>query len=60
MPLIKGNIYLFSDGLTKAEEQLTGVNIIYNVENKINESINNHNNSNIAIIPEGPYVIPTN
>tara|TARA_B100000131_G_scaffold104344_1_gene101404 strand:+ start:15615 stop:16898 length:1284 start_codon:yes stop_codon:yes gene_type:complete len=58
--LTKGNIYLFSDGLTKAEEQLTGVNIIYNVENKINESINNHNNSNIAIIPEGPYVIPTN
>ena len=57
--LNKGNIYLYSKGLSKEEKMLTGVNIISNVENKINESIKKHNNPNIAIIPEGPYVIPT-
>ena len=56
--LKKGNIYLYSEGLTKEDEELTGVNIITNVENKINESIKRHKNPNIAIIPEGPYVIP--
>ena len=57
--LNKGNIYLYSKGLSKEEKILTGVNIISNVENKINESIKKHKNPNIAIIPEGPYVIPT-
>jgi len=57
--LIKGNIYLFSEGLSSNEKKLTGVNIIDNIENTINKSIKRHNNSNIAIIPEGPYVIPT-
>ena len=57
--LNKGNIYLFSEGLSNSEKRLTGVNIINNIEDAINKSITRHNNSNIAIIPEGPYVIPT-
>tara|TARA_B100000686_G_scaffold322360_1_gene376026 strand:- start:2216 stop:3499 length:1284 start_codon:yes stop_codon:yes gene_type:complete len=56
--LKKGNIFLYSEGLTKKEKELTGVNIVTNVGNKIDESIKKHNNPNIAIIPEGPYVIP--
>ena len=57
--LNKGNIYLFSEGLSSSDKRLTGVNIINNIEDAINKSITRHNNSNIAIIPEGPYVIPT-
>ena len=56
--LIKGNIFLFSEGLSEEEKLYTGVNIINNIEKTIDESIKRHNNNNIAIIPEGPYVIP--
>ena len=57
--LIKGNIFLFSEGLSEKDKLYTGVNIINNIAKTIDESIKRHNNNNIAIIPEGPYVIPT-
>ena len=57
--LIKGNIFLFSEGLSEKDKSYTGVNIINNIAKTIDESIKRHNNNNIAIIPEGPYVIPT-
>ena len=56
--LIKGNIFLFSKGLSEKDKLYTGVNIINNIAKTIDESIKRHNNNNIAIIPEGPYVIP--
>ena len=56
--LKKGNIYLFSEGLSEEEKKYTGVNITYNLTKTINDSVKKHNNNNIAIIPEGPYVIP--
>ena len=56
--LIKGNIFLFSEGLSEKDKLYTGVNIINNIAKSIDESIKRHNNNNIAIIPEGPYVIP--
>ena len=56
--LKKGNIYLYSEGLSNADKKLTGVNITNNLIKTINESIEKHNNYNVAIIPEGPYVIP--
>ncbi|MDG2001214.1 MAG: nickel-dependent lactate racemase [Alphaproteobacteria bacterium] len=57
--LIKGNIFLFSEGLSEKDKLYTGVNIINNIAKTIDASIKRHNNNNIAIIPEGPYVIPT-
>ena len=57
--LKKGNIYLFSEGLSLKEKTLTGVNITNNISKTIDESIKKHQDYNIAIIPEGPYVIPT-
>jgi nickel-dependent lactate racemase len=56
--LKKGNIYLYSEGLSEEEKKYTGVNIINNLTKTIEESILKHNNNNIAVIPEGPYVIP--
>ena len=56
--LRKGNIYLYSKGLTASDKKLTGVNITNNISKTINESIERHKDNNVAIIPEGPYVIP--
>ena len=56
--LTKGNIYLYSEGLSKEDKKYTGVNIINDLTKTIDESIKKHNNNNVAIIPEGPYVIP--
>lgn len=58
--LIKGNIYLYSEGLSRKDKALTGVNITNNISETIDQSIKKHKDYNIAIIPEGPYVIPTN
>ena len=44
--------------LSEEEKKYTGVNITYNLTKTINDSVKKHNNNNIAIIPEGPYVIP--
>ena len=56
--LKKGNIFLFSEGLSKEDKLYTGVNITNDLSKTIDESIKRHNNNNLAIIPEGPYVIP--
>ena len=56
---LKKVIYIYiSEGLSNADKQLTGVNITNNLIKTVNESIEKHNNYNVAIIPEGPYVIP--
>ena len=56
--LKKGNIFLFSEGLSEEDKLYTGVNITNDLSKTIDESIKRHNNNNLAIIPEGPYVIP--
>ena len=56
--LRKGSIYLYSEGLTNSDKKLTGVNITNNISKTINKSLERHNDYNVAIIPEGPYVIP--
>jgi len=49
---------LYSEGLSNADKKLTGVNITNNLIKTVNKSVEKHNNYNVAIIPEGPYVIP--
>tara|TARA_Y100001970_G_scaffold275522_1_gene376846 strand:- start:1382 stop:2665 length:1284 start_codon:yes stop_codon:yes gene_type:complete len=56
--LMKGNIYLFSEGLSDEDKIYTGVNIINDITKTIDESIKRHSNNKVAIIPEGPYLIP--
>ena len=56
--LKRANIYLYTTGISKEEQNLTAVNITKEPELVIEESIKRHNNNNIAIIPEGPYVVP--
>ena len=57
--LNKANIYLYSKGISKKEEKLAAIKLTNDPISTIEKSIKKHNNNNIAIIPEGPYVVPT-
>ncbi len=56
--LKKGNIYLYSEGLTEKEKALTGVRSISSVTEGLLASVKRHTDGCLAVIPEGPYVIP--
>ena len=56
--LARGRISLFTEGLSPADRALTGVGTVASVEHAIAESIEHHRDPRIAVIPEGPYVIP--
>jgi len=57
-PMRAGSIVLYSDGLSDADHALTGVARTFNVEDAIARSIAAHGDPDIAVIPEGPYVVP--
>jgi nickel-dependent lactate racemase len=54
----KANIYLYSEGLTEAQRALTGIHTIASPSEAIAESVKSHHDRHVAVIPEGPYVIP--
>ena len=57
--LAVGNVSLYSEGLKGPERELTGVQMVESIEDSIAASISQSGDKSIAIIPEGPYVIPT-
>jgi lactate racemase len=57
-PMRVGHIQLYTEGLDEEERRITGVEIIPSVNAAIAESIRRHGDNTIAIIPEGPYVVP--
>lgn len=57
-PMRIGNVQLYTTGLSEEERCITGVEMIDSFEQAIIESTISHNDPEIAIIPEGPYVIP--
>ena len=54
----KACIYLFSEGLSANQQALTGVRMMESPVTSIMESVHRHGDCHIAVIPEGPYVIP--
>ena len=54
----RGDVQLYATGLRDEQKMLTGVNTIEAIEDAIDQSINKHSDPRVAIIPEGPYVIP--
>ncbi len=54
----KANIHLFTTGLAQADHALTGVNLIDSVEQAIAQSVARTGDRAVAVIPEGPYVVP--
>ena len=57
-PMRTGTVYLYSTGLSDEDHKLTGVQRIDSVEQAIARSIEQYNDPDVALIPEGPYVVP--
>jgi hypothetical protein len=53
-----GRVQLYTEGLDLEERRITGVELIPSLETAIAESLSRHNDNALAIIPEGPYVVP--
>ena len=56
--LARGRISLFTEGLGTSDRPLTGVTHISSVEEAVAESMARHRDACVAVIPEGPYVVP--
>ena len=57
-PMRLGSIQLYSDGLPEAQRPLTGVTMIPSVAAAIAASVARSGDRRVAVIPEGPYVVP--
>ena len=57
-PMQRGDVQLYAPGLSNEEGELTGVRMIESVDQAVRESIRKSNDTRVAIVPEGPYVVP--
>jgi lactate racemase len=57
-PMRVGRISLYTSGLSAEERQLTGVEMIADLDETIARSIARAQDPCVAVIPEGPYVVP--
>ena len=57
-PMAFGDIHLYSDGLDSADRSLTGVNMVDSVSETVRSSIEKSGDNRIAVVPEGPYIVP--
>jgi nickel-dependent lactate racemase len=57
-PLRVGHIQLYSTGLSEAERDHVFVEMVPSVEEAVAASVRVHGDNEIAVVPEGPYVIP--
>ena len=57
-PMRAGGVHLYSTGLSGDDRALTGVRMIDSVEAAIAVCVESAGEPEVAIIPEGPYVVP--
>jgi nickel-dependent lactate racemase len=57
-PMAVGTLQLYSTGLSPAQHAFTGVASIESVRTAVLESIAASGDTAVAVIPEGPYVVP--
>lgn len=53
-----GKVQLYTQGLDAEEQRITGVEMVGSLQDAIAEAIARHGDPAVAVIPEGPYVIP--
>ena len=53
-----GRIQLYTTGLDQEEGRITAVEMVNSVDHAVADSIARHGDPAVAVIPEGPYVIP--
>jgi len=57
-PMRVGAVHLYSEGLNADSVRLTGVHKMDSVPDAIRASVQRSGDTHIAVIPEGPYVVP--
>ena len=57
-PMRLGRVELYTTGLSGGDRELTGVGVIDDLTAAIARSISRSGDPDVAIIPEGPYVVP--
>ncbi len=57
-PMRVGTIQLYSGGLSGADRALTGVEVIPSVAEAVRASVAAAGDPRVAVVPEGPYVVP--
>ncbi len=57
-PMRVARVQLYTTGLDAEERRVTAVEIVPSLDEAIAQSIARHGDSTIAVIPEGPYVVP--
>ena len=57
-PMRLGRVQLYTTGLDAAERRDTAVELIDSVDDALAASIARHGDPAVAVIPEGPYVVP--
>ena len=57
-PLRIGRVQLYSSGLSADERRITGVEMIDSIDQAVEQSLLRSGDPALAVIPEGPYVIP--
>ncbi len=57
-PQETATVQLFTEGLDAAERALTGVDVVESVHEAVAASVARSGDPAVAVIPEGPYVVP--
>jgi nickel-dependent lactate racemase len=57
-PMRVGRIQLYTTGLDAEERRITGVELVPSLDAAIADSVARHDDGAVAVIPEGPYVVP--
>ena len=57
-PMKVGSVSLYTNGLSAEQRALTGVRMVDSIEQAIADSIRSTGDRQVAVVPEGPYVVP--
>ena len=57
-PMRRGRIALYTMGLDPEEQRITGVDVVTDIDEAVADSIRRSGDRALAVIPEGPYVVP--
>ena len=57
-PMRAGTVHLYTEGLAPEERALTGVRMTDSLVDSVAESTARHGDPRVAVIPEGPYLVP--
>ncbi|MBT6726682.1 MAG: hypothetical protein HOA75_07960, partial [Deltaproteobacteria bacterium] len=57
-PMRVGEVQLYCPGMSEEDQKLTGVKIIQDLHQEVAEAIEKAGDAEVAVIPEGPYLVP--